>query len=201
MSVSVLRSKNNEGESPEVPDIDRTEIQSFYHPGVLGVAIPVLVRPQGMSDTLNRINDRTGEIVSGIDLPPLAMVYHELGQGKWKFGNTHPVRWWGRTLHLYITGSRIALLGLSTLILARIHHLRPSSVADFISSKCFKLSSTELSLRFEAIPSMRSSRICRRSVSCHISQCAQLTCICSVSSAYAFPSLISLMARSYRVSK
>ena len=53
----------------------------------------------------------------------------------------------------------MALFGLSTLILARIHHLSPSSVPSLISSNRFKFSLTELSLRFEAIPFMRSSRI------------------------------------------
>ena len=168
VGVSALELKKEVGNRPEVPDIDRTKVKSFYHPMVLGVTIPILVRSQGMSNTLNRVNDRAGEIVSGIDLPFLAITCCELGQGERICGNTHPVRWWGRTLHLYITGSRMALLGLSTLILARIHHLSPSSVADLISSKCFKFSSTELSLRFEAMPFMRSSRICRHLVSYHI---------------------------------
>jgi hypothetical protein len=58
-----------------------------------------------------------------------------------------------------MTGSRSALLGLSTLILARMHHLRPSSDPVFISAKRFKFSSTEESRRFDAMPSMRSARI------------------------------------------
>jgi hypothetical protein len=98
--VSALRGEGKEGNLPKIPDIDRTDVQSFYHPRVLGVTIPVLVRPQRMSDTLNRVDDRAGKIVSGVDLPLLTTTYCELGQGKRKHENTHPVRWWGRTLHL-----------------------------------------------------------------------------------------------------
>lgn len=63
---------------PEIPDIDRTEVQSFYHPEVLGVTIPILIRPQGVSDTLDRVDDRASEIVSGIDLPLLTTACYEL---------------------------------------------------------------------------------------------------------------------------
>jgi len=56
---------------PEIPDIDGTEVQSFNHPVILGVTIPVLVGPQGVSNTLDRVNDRAGEIISGIDSPLL----------------------------------------------------------------------------------------------------------------------------------
>ena len=59
----------------------------------------------------------------------------------------------------------MALFGLSTLIFARIHHLRPSPAPSFISSKCCKFSSTELSLLLEAMPFIRSSRIYRHAVS------------------------------------
>lgn len=58
-----------------------------------------------------------------------------------------------------MTGSRIALLGSSTLIFARMHHRRPSSVPFFISSNRAKFCSTVASRFLEAIPSQRSWRI------------------------------------------
>jgi len=54
----------------------------------------------------------------------------------------------------------MALLGLSTLILARRHHRTPSSVPFVISSKRDKFSSTVASRRLDAMPWPRSSRIC-----------------------------------------
>ena len=88
MGVSVLGLGKKEGNLPEIPDIDRAEVQSFYHPIVLGVTIPVLVCPQSVGDTLNRVNDRAGKIVSGIDLPLLAITCCELGRVGRKRGNS-----------------------------------------------------------------------------------------------------------------
>ena len=90
--MSALKRREKEGYPPEIPYTDRTEVQGFYHPVILGVTISVLVRPQGMSDTLNRVNDRTGEIVSGIYLPPLPITCCGLGRGDRKRRGTHPVR-------------------------------------------------------------------------------------------------------------
>lgn len=64
---------------PEVPDVDGTKFKSFYHPEILGVTVPVLVRPQSVGDTLDRVNDRAGEIVGRIDLPLITTICYQLG--------------------------------------------------------------------------------------------------------------------------
>ena len=92
MGVSALELKKEVGNRPEVPDVDRTKVKSFYHPMVLGVTIPILVRSQGMSNTLNRVNDRAGEIIGRINLPLLAIAYCELWRVKRERGNSYPVR-------------------------------------------------------------------------------------------------------------
>ena len=54
---------------PEVPDVYRSDVESLDHPVVLRVAVTVLVCPKRMSDSLERVHDRAGEIVSGVNLP------------------------------------------------------------------------------------------------------------------------------------
>ena len=87
------RKRRRKGQNlPEIPDTDRTEVQSFYHPLILGVTIPVLVRPQGMSDTLDRVNNRAGEIICRINLPFFTTACRELVRWERERRDTHPVR-------------------------------------------------------------------------------------------------------------
>lgn len=45
-----------------------------------------------MSDTLNRVNNWTGEIVSGVDLPLLTITYYESEGYQKKRRGAYPVR-------------------------------------------------------------------------------------------------------------
>ena len=63
----------NEVESTEIPNANRSKPERLDHPVVLGIPITVLVGPQSMCNTFNRIDDWASKIVCGVNLPLVAV--------------------------------------------------------------------------------------------------------------------------------
>lgn len=58
----------DEIEPRKVPDVDLAKAESLEHPPVLGVTVTVLDGSESMSDTLEAIDERAGEVVGRVGL-------------------------------------------------------------------------------------------------------------------------------------
>lgn len=68
-SASVRRKvedASSEGSSREVPEVGLPDLESVDKPEVLRVPVSVLVGPEGVGDSLERVDDGAGEVVGGV---------------------------------------------------------------------------------------------------------------------------------------
>jgi hypothetical protein len=56
----------DEVDTGEVPEVDLSEVQGIEEPVVLLVSVGILGRSEGVSDSLNGVEDRDDEIVCGL---------------------------------------------------------------------------------------------------------------------------------------
>lgn len=68
LQLPFTQQRINECQPSEIPHLDPPQLERIQHPVVLGVPIPILVRPQRVSDPFDRIDNRTTEVVSWVNL-------------------------------------------------------------------------------------------------------------------------------------
>ena len=54
---------------PEIPNNNLPQPQGINHPLILRIPIPILVRPQRVCHTLDRVHDGTSKVVGGVYFP------------------------------------------------------------------------------------------------------------------------------------
>lgn len=77
----------DEVQATEVPDIDFAKPGSLEHPLILGVPIAIFVSPEGVRDTFDRVDNRAGKVICGIDLPLVTVP--AMRNGPQGFNGTH----------------------------------------------------------------------------------------------------------------